>query len=963
MSSSQQPLTQGGRLAFGDSDDDDDLFNEEMCQLLGSTVATLARSGGDGAAAPDGQPGRPMPLQQQEQQQQNGLKWNAAGSLARAAQQGRLQPSSDLQTRSMPSTSQYPPAANRQHQQHQHQQHHRHQQHHQQHNVSGGHSFQSYHHSNSFPSFPPPTNAQQQFYPHQNNLPPQSAQMSELQRQVDHYKQQLMFAQQELNEVKRAGLTRGGQTGTVAERPRARVLDGGGDGVERARESPSRNERRQQGTNVDNRNKHENTPRSVSVSTYNTTKEQTVMSIVPRVLTLGSSPGVHFNADAHHGRHHGRHQQQVPLLYRLDRLEKDIAAMKQYRIKRSELYSIVDEHHDVPGSVLVNLEAVLSPFSSLSSSLSGVSFGGDGLRKPFKSNVKDISVMLMSVVAYVLGTDAEMVLGKMAGEERERERGGGGAKGAHHVLSEYNTNATSNSGTMVGVFPTEVMCTTNATMAAGAGGDGWSGSGSGPGALPSSLSSRDDSQRCVAAFVKFVGSLFTILNEFAADTGLLASMIDELAGDEGGRGGRATRAGRASRGGQGSSASKHTDGDGSSDADVAGPSRKTMARNIVRTMEVLARVAPGGATASTGATGSAAANTRYAMDAVARFVHVLARLRSEGDRAILMPVLKSKELQRVLLAYPGASRDDLLKFVMVMLEDKHTFAEMELDAAKELGVTPSRRAVGTSNQLKTPSRMGGGISGITRPRRHSMINKRLGLDTDARPGEDESSLPGDPLWASRLTQTINLCMADKKVSATAATASSSSPPSLSPSLSPTSSPSSSPWTTQRLCMAFFASLVERLSEALLQSVVDFKHLENFGDGRETLMHHLVCIAGVAAGEGSLLHPTSCSDTDVAAQRVFLQNRRIVHESLVLLRALLTRIPGAVRTLALEDSNVALCMLEKVSRFGTASVDEPALSDGRLALWVGALDAAHGRTSSSLEIVARGLKVLLLKELS
>ena len=163
-------------------------------------------------------------------------------------------------------------------------------------------------------------------------------------------------------------------------------------------------------------------------------------------------------------------------------------------------------------------------------------------------------------------------------------------------------------------------------------------------------------------------------------------------------------------------------------------------------------------------------------------------------------------------------------------------------------------------------------------------------------------------------------------------------------------------------MAFFASLVERLSEALLQSVVDFKHLENFGDGRETLMHHLVCIAGVAAGEGSLLHPTSCSDTDVAAQRVFLQNRRIVHESLVLLRALLTRIPGAVRTLALEDSNVALCMLEKVSRFGTASVDEPALSDGRLALWVGALDAAHGRTSSSLEIVARGLKVLLLKEL-
>jgi len=948
MSSSQQPLTQGGRLAFGDSDDDDDLFNEEMCQLLGSTVATLARSGGDEAAAPVGQPGRPMPLQQQQQQhqQQNGLKWNAAGSLARAAQQGRLQPSSDLQTRSMPSTSQYPLAANRQHQQHQ------------QHNVSGGQSFQSYHHSNSFPSFPPPTNAQQQFYPHQNNLPPQSAQMSELQRQVDHYKQQLMFAQQELNEVKRAGLTRGGQTGTVAERPRARVLDGGGDGVERARESPSGNERRQQGTNVDNRNKHENTPRSVSVSTYNTTKEQTVMSIVPRVMTLGSSPGIHFNADAHHGRHHGRHQQQVPLLYRLDRLEKDIAAMKQYRIKRSELYSIVDEHHDVPGSVLVNLEAVLSPFSSLSSlssGLSGVPFGGDGLRKPFKSNVKDISVIVMSVVAYVLGTDAEMVLGKMAGEERER--GGRGAKGAHHVVSEYNTNATSNSGTMVGVFPTEVMCTTNATMAAGAGGDGWSGSGSGPGALPSSLSSRDDSQRCVAAFVKFVGSLFTILNEFAADTGLLASMIAELAGDEGGRGGRATCAGRASRGGQGASTSKHTDGDGSSDGDVAGPSRKTMARNIVRTMEVLARVASGGATASTGATGSAAANTRYAMEAVARFVHVLARLRSEGDRAILMPVLKSKELQRVLVAYPGASRDDLLKFVMVMLEDKQTFADMELEAAKELGVTPSRRAVGTSNQLKTPSRMGGGISGITRPRRHSMINKRLGLDTDARPGEDESSLPGDPLWASRLTQTINLCMADEKLSATATA--SSSPPSL----SPTPSPSSSPWTTQRLCMAFFASLVERLSEALLQSVVDFKHLENFGDGRETLMHHLVCIAGVAAGEGSLLHPASCSDTDVAAQRVFLQNRRIVHESLVLLRALLTRIPGAVRTLALEDSNVALCMLEKVSRFGTAGVDEPALSDGRLALWVGALDAAHGRTSSSLEIVARGLKVLLLKELS
>ena len=878
--------------------------------------------------------------QQQLAPQSHGLRWSAAGSLALAAQQGRMQPEAAPHGQPVPSTSQYhssaaagaQPTAN-------------------QHNFSGGQSLQSHHQSNSYQ--PQMWHAQQPLaQPHpQSHMQFQSAQMSELQRQVEHYRQQLMFAQQELDEVKRAGATRG-LTARTRMRDVDMVGDGGGGGERDA--SPSANPQRGVGranaAAANNTTNNTNTPPSVSISTHNTTKRNTDASLVPRVLTLGSASAIntYMNVnDAHHGR-----QQQVPLMYRLDRLDKDIAAIKKYRIKRSELYSIVDEHHDVPGSVLVNLEAVLCPFVGVGGAggfvLNDESADGGGLKKP-RFNVKDISVMLVSVFAYVLGTDAELVLRKM-GEEK------GGKGTAHQVLSDYNTNATNNGGTMLGVFPTEVMCTTNA--AAGAvecvtrGQSGRSAGGAGGlGGVPDSRSFKD-TQRSVAAFVEFVGSLFVILNEFAADTGLLTSMVDELAqemeGPSGSRGGREMHGGRC-------------DKDGSPTM-----SWKTMAHNLVRTMQVLARVGvPGLATSTvsvvsgTLATSSSpsspssssacsSAASMYAMDAVARFVHLLAKQRSAGSRAILTPVLKSKELQRVILAFPGASRDELLKYIMVMLEDKNTFLGMELDAAKELGVPPSRYAVCTANQLNNTPSMTGGITGIMRPRRHSMLNKRLSPGTDAAVEEDESAMPGDPLWASRLTQTINMCMRVPAAKQTNAIS----------------------WKTVRLAMSFFAGLVEP-GDALLQSVVDFKHLEKFSDGLdgrndrygETLMHHLVSISGAAAGSGSLLNPASCNDTDVAAQQAFLQNRRIVHESLVLLRALLTRIPGTVRTLALEDSNVSLCTLEKVSRFGMASVDEPALSDGRLALWVDALDAAHGRSNSSLESIAKVLKSMLLKELS
>ena len=632
---------------------------------------------------------------------------------------------------------------------------------------------------------------------------------------------------------------------------------------------------------------------------------------------MGAWDGHHVHADYH----------SVPLRYRLDRLERDIACLKQYRIRRAEIFSILDEHQDVPGSVLVNLEAVLS----FGMGVPGVVVGGVGVSEAWAAsrgpNAKDISIMLLSVLTYVLGTDADMVLGRLD------EHGGasGAAGGAHPVLSEYNTNATTHSATMAGVFPTEVICTSMGTVAptiTGLDGVGLHGKRGVDGAP-----SPKDVQRCVAAFVRFVGAFFTILNEFAADSNLLVSMIDELTQND------AVVDGRE---------------EAPSTVDTVRPSRRAMARNILRTMEVLSRVDPSlipltsfpplTPSPSSSVPGSpsmacpSASPSGCAMEALAKFLHKLARLRSKGGTPMLILVLKSKQLEKALLAYPGASRDELIKFVLVMLEEKHTFSSMELEASKELQVPPSKHAVNAA-QL-TPPGATGGISGVARPRRHSMLNKRLGIDSETKSDGDLASSHGDPLWASRLTQTINLC------------------------LTPPSTPA--PWTTVRLCLSFFASLVERSADALLQSVCDFTHLEKHsGDGREveTLMHRIVRVAGVAAGKGSLLHPNSCSETDTAEQRCYLRRWRIVHECLVLLRALLSRVPGTARCLALEDSNGVLCVLEKIAiGYPLSTVNPPALSDSRLALWVDALDAAHGR-GSSLESIAKSVKGLVLKELA
>jgi hypothetical protein len=103
--------------------------------------------------------------------------------------------------------------------------------------------------------------------------------------------------------------------------------------------------------------------------------------------------------------------------------------------------------------------------------------------------------------------------------------------------------------------------------------------------------------------------------------------------------------------------------------------------------------------------------------------------------------------------------------------------------------------------------------------------------------------------------------------------------------------------------------------------------------------------------------------DISSQKTYLKMRRVVHESLVLLRALFTKVPGTAHTLALEDSNWVLCVLEKMSRYPVTSV-EPAISDYRRALWVDALEASSGRgPSSSVESVAKALKANVLEELN
>ena len=194
--------------------------------------------------------------------QPGGLKWNAAGSLVRAANQGRQQMGQQPGSR-LPDVQPHLPQELAPHQPHQS---HVHRPPGLQ-SITPATSFQSHHHSNS----------------HQ---PQQSAQLSELQRQVEQYKQQLMFAQQELNEVRRARRGPGatGATGDVGQQydvPRTVAhhrLDqtkAMPNGEMKANvDSPSANNKRQRGMS---------TPPSVSISTYNTTND-TLMSIVPRFI-------------------------------------------------------------------------------------------------------------------------------------------------------------------------------------------------------------------------------------------------------------------------------------------------------------------------------------------------------------------------------------------------------------------------------------------------------------------------------------------------------------------------------------------------------------------------------------------------------------------------------------------------------------------------------------------------------
>ena len=392
----------------------------------------------------------------------------------------------------------------------------------------------------------------------------------------------------------------------------------------------------------------------------------------------------------------------------------------------------------------------------------------------------------------------------------------------------------------------------------------------------------------VEDFIDFSTALFGILNEFAMD-GMCEKMLD---------------------------ISQEKDESKDPLWGMMQPDGKSISQSIIYTMGVAIMRDSG--------------SSIVLLEGMLHFVLAMAEQRTGSSRLFFAPLLKSKEMRHVLLNYHSL-RSMMIRFIMICMEERDVVVDMELSAALEMKVSPSKHL--TANQYRTPSRL--------RPRTHrrnSAIQKRLdNADADYC----------DPSWAPRLVQSVCLC------------------------LSVDSSPDDEAWNSVRHCLAFFANLLERHAEALVSSVIEYSRFEGFDESRlrntggpehmivKTLPLQLIDIANKASGflnsstaQIMPIYPEKEFGSDTIKRKGYLRRLRIVQESLTLLRGCVAhpRFGSTTVSSLARDSHLVLCVLEKMTRYQSKKEDhktsksEPILLGYPLALWVQGIGTSSSRAS-------------------
>lgn len=418
-------------------------------------------------------------------------------------------------------------------------------------------------------------------------------------------------------------------------------------------------------------------------------------------------------------------------------------------------------------------------------------------------------------------------------------------------------------------------------------------------------------ETCMEELTKFVGSLFEVLNELVMDSGMCSKMIELIQ-------------------------------DPVDPLDAIKPVEKNVTHTIIQILDTILVLEE-----------YCGVSVESTVASIVQFMHHGVRLRTESAKSIFAPILKSKQIQQLLLRYPSI-RKRCLTLIMIFLEDRSTLTTMEQLASQDLQVSSSEKLL---KENQSPST---GLRTRTH-RRHSITQKRI----------DQASHEDSCAWASRLVQTVSLCLSmDHDVAHVGS------------------------WETVRMCLAFFANIIDRFSEALLASVLIQEKLESynvqgmFAPGKmpdhlrvvKTLPLYLIDIADKASGSTSsnesitphvaLLHPTC--PTGISSQNMGLKMLRIVQESLMLLRGFMTHSRFGIETTRLlaDENNWVLCVLEKMAHY--PELQSGSFSGGYpLALWVrrttfknesGQHDDPCYPTVDSVIHVSRMMKFAVLKQL-
>lgn len=423
-------------------------------------------------------------------------------------------------------------------------------------------------------------------------------------------------------------------------------------------------------------------------------------------------------------------------------------------------------------------------------------------------------------------------------------------------------------------------------------------------------SNGNELQSCINELTKFVGCVFEILNELVMDGEMCGKMIDLIQ-------------------------------DPVNPLDVIKPAEKNVTHSIIQIIDTLIVLEE-----------HSLYPVEMAIAPIVHFMHRCVRLRTEISKSIFFPILKSAQIQKVLLRYPSI-RKEAIMLIMIFLEDKHTLMMMEHASSQELQVSPSGKM---QRGVPTPTRIGSGTH-----RRHSITQPKI----DSLGKNDSNS------WASRLVQTVSLCLSMEHDVAQIGS-----------------------WDTVRICLAFFANIMGQFSEALLASVLlqdkieMYNVQEMFQQGNiprhlgivKAIPFYLVDIADKASGalnealppHISLLHPTI--STDIKSQKTYFKMLRVVEESLMLLRGFMTHTKFGMKTTQLlaADNNWVLCILEKMTRY-PVSCSDTARSTRRypLALWARRMKLKNDEslehdscypTVEDIIHVARLMKFAVLKQL-